>query len=157
MSAAPANNHHATAIAVGNGGILIRGAPRAGKSALAWSALRRAELVGLPAFLVADDQVLVDRVGDRLRARSPAAIRGRIELSGVGILAERSTGEAFLDLVVDLAEPEAIERLPPEDDGTTLLGVRLRRLVLPARQAAFGADVLQGLAMRADATALTKS
>jgi HPr kinase/phosphorylase len=156
MSARPAN-HHATAIAIGaDGGVLIRGAARSGKSALAWSALRRAELLGLPALLVADDQVLLDRVGDRLRARAPAAIAGRIELSGVGILAEPWAGEAFLSLVVDLAEPQTIERLP-EAAEVWLLGAALRRLVLPAREASFGADVLQGLLMRPALSALTKS
>ncbi|KAB0682885.1 HPr kinase/phosphorylase [Aureimonas leprariae] len=151
-----APNHHGTAIAVGEAGILIRGSARSGKSSLAFAALRRAELLGVPAFLVADDQVLLDRVGERVRARAPASIRGLIEVSGVGILPEPTVDEVVLTLLVDLAEPAAIERLPASGSAT-LLGLTLRRVVLPARQAPFGADILQGIAMRPNAAALTKS
>lgn len=151
-----APNHHGTAIAVGRAGILIRGAARSGKSALAFAVLRRAELLRRPAFLVSDDQVLLERVGERVLARAPLSIRGRIEVSGIGILDEPSIENAFLTLVVDLAEPAAIERLP-ESSEATLLGIPLPRIVLPARQAPFGADILHGLAMRDASAALTKS
>ena len=128
------------------GAILIAGPTASGKSALAFSALRRAELLGLAAFLVAADQVLVRREGARLLASPPPALAGQIELSGVGILAEPFLAEAELTLLVDLAEANRIERLP-ESGTATLLGVALPRLVLPAREAAFGADVLQRFAM----------
>lgn len=147
MNGAPAN-HHATAIAIAGTGILIRGPARSGKSALAFSTLRRAELLGLPARLVADDQVFLCVEGEALTARAPAAIAGLIEVSGVGILAEDWIAEARLGLLVDLAAPAAAPRLP-EDGGATLMGVRIRRIVLPAREASFGADVLQGLVMKA--------
>ncbi|BDA87033.1 HPr kinase [Aureimonas sp. SA4125] len=144
MSLPPANLH-GTAIALGGMGVLIRGPSRSGKSALALSTLRRAEMLGLAAALVADDQVFVEVNGDRVEAVAPAPIRGLIEISGVGILQEASIDRVALDLVVDLCEPEALHRLPGMLT-TRIAGIDLRLIVLPARQAGFAADVLVSLA-----------
>lgn len=137
-------NLHATVIAVGGEGILLRGPARSGKSALALSLLRRAELLGLPAALVADDQVFVEAIDGRVEAIRPDEIKGLIEISGIGIVPEASIARVELSLVVDLADVAAIERMP----GATvadIAGVAVRRIVLPARQAAYGADVLHSL------------
>jgi serine kinase of HPr protein (carbohydrate metabolism regulator) len=138
---------HGTAIALAGHGILIRGRPRSGKSALAFMALRRAEAAGLTAGLVADDQVLIEpRPGGRLVMSAPAPIAGLLEISGVGILREaRGPAEAGLDLLVDLsADPDA-ERLPDPATGR-ISGAAARRIVLPERQAALGAEILLHLA-----------
>ncbi len=138
---------HGTAIALAGHGVLIRGRPRSGKSALAFMALRRAEAAGLPAGLVADDQVrLVPGADGRLAMAAPASIAGLLELSGVGILGEaQSVGVPALDLLVDLlADPEA-ERLPDPAAGR-LAGRPVRRIVLPEREAALGAEILVHLA-----------
>ncbi|GGE15570.1 HPr kinase [Aureimonas endophytica] len=146
MSEAP-TNFHGTAIVVGKTGVLIRGRSRSGKSALALSTLRRAELLGLSARLVADDQVLLSLQEGRVLATAPSTIAGRIEISGVGIVTEDWTGTATIGFVVELREPAEFERMPIEER-VVILGVALRRIVLPAREAAFGADVLHTLAMR---------
>ncbi|MBC8129576.1 MAG: HPr kinase/phosphatase C-terminal domain-containing protein [Rhizobiaceae bacterium] len=146
-NAASPRNVHASVVSVGGEGILIRGRSRSGKSALALSLLRRAELLGIESALVGDDQVFLERKGNSLFAVAPATIRGLIEVSGIGIIEERFVDRAKVTLVVDLLEHEAIARMPATAT-ETLHGVSLRRIVLPERQASFGADVLQGLAMR---------
>lgn len=148
----PPVNVHATAIVIGGLGILIRGPARSGKSALALSALRRAEAAGLDAALVADDQVFLERTGPEgveaaagLVAVAPAATFGLIEVSGVGILPETAVERARLGLVVDLCEASAIERLP-ERATIVLDGVEIARIQLGQREASFGADILVSLA-----------
>ncbi|WP_102959559.1 HPr kinase/phosphorylase [Mangrovicella endophytica] len=138
-------NLHASAIAIAGLGILIRGAARAGKSALTLSALRRAEAAGLHAGLVADDRVIAALDDGAVRLSAPPSIAGLIEISGAGIWREPATIEtAELRLIVDLSPPDAVERLP-EKSSETLLGVSIRRIALPQREAAFGADVLVSL------------
>jgi HPr kinase/phosphorylase len=97
---------HGTCVALDGEGVLLRGPSGSGKSDLA---LR---LIDGGALLVADDQTELRRLGDAVVASSPAAIAGQIELRGVGILACPSIAEARLCLVVDLAPPGAVERLP---------------------------------------------
>lgn len=147
MSKARPVNLHATAIVLGDCGILIRGAARSGKSALALSTLQRAASAALPAALIADDQVFVAAAAGVLTAFAPAATRGLIEVSGVGILTLDSVPEAELRLLVELAPIGEADRLP-EALSAMIEGVRLRRMVLPPQSAAFGADVLITLAQR---------
>jgi serine kinase of HPr protein (carbohydrate metabolism regulator) len=79
----------------------------------------------------------------RVEAVAPAPIRGLIEISGVGILHEASIERIALGLVVDLGDAES--RLPGPLT-TTIAEIPLRLIVLPARQAAFSADILVSLA-----------
>ena len=97
---------HATAIAIEGDGVLLRGPPGAGKSDLA---LR---LIEGGAHLLADDQALLQRVGNHVIVRAPAAIAGLIEVRGVGILQVDSLEEAPLALVVDLVPLAQVERIP---------------------------------------------
>lgn len=138
-------NLHGTVIALAGIGILIRGVSGSGKSALALSTLRRAEMLGLDAALVADDQFFAEVHETGVDAVAPAPIRGLIEISGVGILREASIDRITLNLVVELHEPETRHRLPGVMT-TDVAGRNLRLIVLPARQAAFSADVLVSLA-----------
>jgi serine kinase of HPr protein (carbohydrate metabolism regulator) len=144
MSSPPPVLVHGTAVAIGGGAVLLRGRPGAGKSDLA---LR---LVDGGALLVADDQTRLERRGDALVASAPAAIAGRIELRGVGILEVPSVAEAPLRLVVDLVAPEAVERLP-EPQSCELLGVALPLLRLAPFEASAAAT------LRAAAAALAKT
>lgn len=134
-------NLHATLVVVDGRGVLIRGASGAGKSSLAVSLLRRAEGAGRSARLVADDQVLVDARGEAAFGFPPPAIAGLIEIRGVGLLRQPFASEARIDLVVDLTAREAIERLP-EPAIAEIAGIAVRRIALPERDPAFGADVL---------------
>jgi HPr kinase/phosphorylase len=98
---------HATAIAVDGRGLLIIGASGAGKSSLALG------LIGLGALLVSDDQTLVCADGDALRLSCPvAALRGVIEVRGMGLVRAPVAADAALALVVDL-DHVATQRLPP--------------------------------------------
>jgi len=114
---------HATCVAIGGAGVLIRGPSGAGKSDLA---LR---LIDQGAALVADDQVGLERRGDELWARAPAALRGRLEVRGLGIVALPALEAARLVLAVDLSASETIERLP-EAARATICGAALPRLRL---------------------------
>ncbi|WP_062114720.1 HPr kinase/phosphorylase [Aureimonas sp. AU40] len=134
-------NLHATLVLVDGRGVLIRGASGAGKSSLAVSLLRRAEAAGRDARLVADDQVLLDVRGEAVFGLAPPAIAGLIEIRGVGLLRQPFAGEARVDLVVDLSAREGLERLP-EPSSVPIAGIPVRRIHLPERDPAFGADVL---------------
>jgi serine kinase of HPr protein (carbohydrate metabolism regulator) len=123
-------NVHGTAIALGASAVLIRGASGSGKSDLALRCLALAPtaLVASPALLVADDRVLLTRSGDRLKVEAPPAIRGKLEVRGVGIVSVPFAPSAELALVADLVAAGEVERLPEETAETDILGLR-RRLV----------------------------
>lgn len=141
-------NMHATAISVAGIGILLCGPSKSGKSALALSTLRRAEVLGLEAALVADDQVFLEASGGYVEAVAPPSILGLIEIAGVGVVKERAVGRVRLALVVDLAEPGQAPRMPDAAAATAeIAGVSLKRIALPARQAAYGADILHTLVL----------
>ena len=107
MAAGPddAINLHASCVSVSGRGCLILGASGRGKSALAL------ELISRGARLVADDRVDLRRAGDAVLAAPPAAIAGRIEARGVGILSLPFDAEVPVALVVDLDSSER-DRLP---------------------------------------------
>jgi serine kinase of HPr protein (carbohydrate metabolism regulator) len=124
---------HGTCVALGRTAALLRGPSGAGKSDLALRFLflaRRGPAALEPPLLVADDQVWLQRNGERILVRPPEPIRGRLEVRGIGIVEVKSLGEADLALVVDLAPAEAIERLPEAGTTARLLGVEVPRLAL---------------------------
>jgi len=114
---------HATAVAVGRKGILLRGPSGSGKSDLA---LR---LIDGGARLIADDVVEISRQGRLIVLRAPGALKGKMEVRGVGIVAAPAAARANLALVVDLVGSDAVERLP-ESESVTLLGIKVKRLKL---------------------------
>jgi len=71
---------HATCVELGGAGIVLLGPSGSGKSDLA---LR---LIDRGARLVADDQLAVERQGDRLLGRPAAALAGLLEVRGFGIV-----------------------------------------------------------------------
>jgi HPr kinase/phosphorylase len=119
---------HGTCVALGQRAVLLRGPPGSGKSDLALRFLflaRRGPAALEAPVLVADDQVRLVSDGGRILASAPEAIRGRIEVRGVGIVALKSIPEAELVLVVDLVNIGETERLPVADAKVQLLGVEL--------------------------------
>jgi HPr kinase/phosphorylase len=107
---------HGTCIALGSRAALLRGAPGAGKSDLA---LRFIDMYGAiaggeAAALVSDDQTRLVVRGSELIASAPDAIKGQIEVRGVGIVDVATRPDAILALVVDLVDGADIERLPAE-------------------------------------------
>lgn len=130
---APPELVHGTCVALGRTAALLRGPSGAGKSDLALRFLflaRRRPAALEPPILVADDQVLLVRNGGRLLTKAPDAIRGKMEVRGVGIIEVKSLVEADLALVVDLVPAQAIERLPEGGETTQLLGVAVPRIAL---------------------------
>lgn len=117
----------ATCVAIDSRGVLIRGAPGSGKSDLA---LR---LIDGGAALVADDGVDLQAENGVLTARfppqAPPDLKGRIEVRGLGIVEVGAGPAVRLALLVDLATPESIERLP-ENQTEVLLGIELFRIRL---------------------------
>ena len=107
---------HATAVAIDGEAVLLRGPSGAGKSDLA---LR---LIDRGARLVADDQTLLRRVGDRVIAAAPPTIAGLIEIRGIGIVAVDAADAVPLFLIADLIVLGVVERMP-ERTCETVLGV----------------------------------
>jgi len=113
---------HASTVAIGGVAVLISGPPGCGKSDLA---LR---LIGRGARLIADDQTVVEKTATgRLAARVPAAIAGRIEVRGLGLVSVPDAAapeEACpVALAIDVkTSTSEVERLP-EPAFTDLLGV----------------------------------
>ncbi|MCT4609389.1 MAG: HPr kinase/phosphatase C-terminal domain-containing protein [Pelagimonas sp.] len=97
---------HATSVAVAGRGLLILGESGAGKSSLAL------ELIARGAVLVADDRTQLWRDGDRVMMAPPDALRGMIEVRGMGLLHAPVAGPTELKVVLDLDQQES-ERLPP--------------------------------------------
>jgi len=117
---APAQRH-ATCVDVDGIGVLILGDAGAGKSDLA---LR---LIDGGAKLVADDRTDVRREGGLLIATAPHALKGRMEVRGIGIVPlppEQVLAETTLAFAVRLQAQPTIPRLP-EPQQETILDVAL--------------------------------
>ena len=124
---------HASCVAIAGAGVLIAGAPGSGKSDLA---LR---LIDRGARLVADDQVVVGRRKGRVLASAPQALRGLLEVRGLGILRLPPLTAAPLALVVALDEA-AGERLP-EPHQRRIAGIDLPMITLAPFAASAAARV----------------
>ena len=119
---------HAACCALSGAGVLIRGPAGAGKSSLALLLAATAD-----GAFVADDRVACTARAGRLVARPHAALAGRIEVRGQGILTAADLGvlvqdETILDLVIDLVD--VAPRMPEPPGAAELLGIALPRLVL---------------------------
>ncbi len=124
---------HASAVAVGDRGILIRGPSGSGKSSLVLGLIDRDPDT---TRLVADDRLSLVAERGRLVATAPPAIAGKLEVRGQGIFEMPYLSPCSMDLVVDLLPAAACPRFPDERDRTVAInGVRLPRLMLPAGSA----------------------
>ncbi|HEV2512767.1 HPr kinase/phosphatase C-terminal domain-containing protein [Bosea sp. (in: a-proteobacteria)] len=132
MSATPLLRLHASAVVIGEAGILIRGPSGAGKSSLALALIGRAQSQGRFARLVADDRTEIAVKAGRLLAAPVPPIEGLVERRGLGLTPEPHLAVAVLRLVIDCGgEPE---RMPePEALVETIAGVTLPRLALLPR------------------------
>ena len=146
----PTPTVHANAVLVGADGVLIRGRPGAGKSALTRALIAAATAEGRFARLVADDRVVLTACGGRLVARPPAALAGLCERRGLGVEAIDHEGAAVVRLVVDLVAPAEAERMPaPAALVTEILGVALPRQPVASGVPEAAGLVLAALAARA--------
>ncbi len=92
---------HASALAIGEHGILIRGPSGSGKTRLALALAAEASRDAF-ARLVADDRTLLSRHAGRIVARPHPAIAGLVERRGLGIVTVPSEPACRVSLVVDL-------------------------------------------------------
>ncbi|WP_158811653.1 HPr kinase/phosphorylase [Beijerinckia sp. L45] len=92
---------HATAVAIGDWGLVIRGPSRAGKSTLALRLIAASE-PERPIMLVGDDRLIVSRRGPDIVVAPHPRIAGRIEKRGDGILAMPFRADAPVRAIVDL-------------------------------------------------------
>lgn len=117
---------HGTAVQFCGKGILLLGPSRSGKSDLALC------LIEAGATLIADDQVRLTHVDDRLHAAPPDRLQGLIALRGIGIM-RVAYEKGALDLAVDLLPLDKILDPLPEPATACWLGVRLPKIWLDAR------------------------
>lgn len=127
-------NLHATAIAVGGRGVLIRGPSGSGKSDLALRCLTLGSRPHLPSSveLIADDRVVARPDGDDVIVSAPDALTGRLEVRGLGILTFPHLMQARLALVVDLVARDVVDRLPEASVTTDITGRAIPCLALHA-------------------------
>jgi HPr kinase/phosphorylase len=125
---------HATCVELSDRGIVLLGPSGSGKSDLA---LR---LIDRGARLVADDQLTVERRGDRLLGRPAEALAGLLEVRGYGIVKLPWLAACRLGLAVGLDPVGPLPRLP-EPESYDLLGVRLPYLRLDPRAASACAKI----------------
>lgn len=116
---------HASAVVIGEAGVLITGPSGAGKSSLAIALVEAARAAGTFARLIGDDRIHVACASARLIARGHPRIEGKIERRGQGIVAMPFLGAAVIRLVIRFAgDKEVLPRLP-EEKWIVLAGVQL--------------------------------
>ncbi len=110
---------HASCVEKDGFGVLLRGHAGAGKSSFALSLINR----GFK--LVADDQVWVVVQDEQLQAFPADALKGLLEVRGVGILRLGHTQVCVIKYLIDLVPGFRSDRMP-ESMTTNLNGVPLR-------------------------------
>jgi HPr kinase/phosphorylase len=138
QAAEPPFRVSASAVALGEHGVLIRGPSGAGKSSLALALVDAWWRRGDFARLIGDDCVIAHIAGGRAVLGPHRAIAGLAEWRGIGLLPQDFEGGAVLALIVDLAPDGdgAPPRLPePEELSCDFHGLPdIPRLRLPARE-----------------------
>jgi HPr kinase/phosphorylase len=122
---------HATALVLGDFGLLLRGPSGAGKSAIALQLISDWRARGAFAALVGDDRISLEARHGRLIARPHPSITGLIEARGLGLLRLDHEPACVLRAAIDLLAPgERPKRYPDQDEAATRLsGVTLPRMV----------------------------
>jgi serine kinase of HPr protein (carbohydrate metabolism regulator) len=128
---------HASTVATGGRAVLLSGPSGSGKSDLA---LR---LIDRGFTLVSDDQTVVRREGDRLIAKAPPTIAGKLEVRGLGIVEMETVTNIPVALFVELTSD--IERLPDENRERSILGVELPLISIDAKTASAPSKVALAL------------
>ena len=128
---------HASTVALDGRAVLIMGPSGSGKSDLALRLLDRGFV------LVSDDQTIVKKQGGKLIASSPATIRGKLEIRGVGIVDMESSDNVPVALAVELASD--ISRLPDDSRERPILGLGVPLISVDAMTASAASKVALAL------------
>jgi HPr kinase/phosphorylase len=132
MSSAPSDSDilHASAVAIDGQGVILLGPSGSGKSSLA------ARLIeAYDAALIGDDRLKLSRQGEQILARPHEALRGLIEMRGLGLVRRPYIEEATLSLAVALVAREVVPRMAAADYFSHA-GARIARLHLHAHDSA---------------------
>lgn len=133
MITEPGELMHATAVLVGDRGILITGSSGSGKSSIARALIDRAAAKGVFAVLVSDDQCRLRSVSGRLLCAAPASLRGGVEVRGSGLHTVDHEPAAIIHLVAELVEPDLAVRFA-DQQMIQLQGVKIPHIILPSRE-----------------------
>jgi len=125
-------NIHATALVVGDRGLVILGPSGSGKTTLAAALVARFSQDGIFSRLVGDDQLFAEARGGRLVLRVPAAIAGLAEVPGLGPRPVGFEPAAVIDMAIRLVQPNEVPRFQ-EEAVETVAGCRLPLVVLAER------------------------
>ena len=128
---------HASTVALDGRAVLIMGPSGSGKSDLALRLLDRGFV------LVSDDQTIVKKQGGKLIASSPATIRGKLEIRGVGIVDMESSDNVPVALAVELTSD--ISRLPDDSRERPILGLGVPLISVDAMTASAASKVALAL------------
>ena len=104
-------------------GVLITGKPGVGKSSLALQLMDRG------ALFISDDQTALSQEVGEIVARAPLALKGLMEVRGIGICQFPCQEKSFLNLFVEICDSIEVERLP-ESSFVEYYGIRVPYLKL---------------------------
>lgn len=105
---------HASCISIGSRGVLLMGKSGSGKSDVALRLMARGGM------LVADDQVILSEENGALIASVDPAIRGLIEIHGVGLVKFPVANNIPVRLAVHLVSLQEMEHIPSPQTYETL-------------------------------------
>lgn len=125
-----ADNIHATALLVGDRGLLITGPSGSGKTTLALALIDHCGARGLFSRLLGDDQLFIAGHGGRLLCHAPATIAGLAEVAGIGPRPLPFEPAGVIDLLVRLVPAQEMPRFQ-EEAAETIAGCLLPRIDLP--------------------------
>lgn len=128
---------HASTVAIEGRAVLISGISGAGKSDLALRLIDRGFI------LVADDQTVVQKRGERLYVSAPATIRGKLEVRGLGIVDMPATEDVPLALVAELTSD--VQRLPSDARERMICGLNVPLISVDALTASAPSKVALAL------------
>lgn len=116
-------------------GVLILGNSGIGKSECALDLITRGH------YLIADDSVLIKKVGDKLEGKSPELIQDYLEIHGLGIINIRelfgvsAIGKgSWIEICIELkkwSEFEEIDRLGITINEEEIFGLKIPKFILP--------------------------
>ena len=125
-------NLHASAVVVGDRGVVVTGPSGSGKTTLCMALLDFGAHSGVPVRMLGDDQLFLEGHAGRLVVTAPESIAGLMEVRGFRPSRIASERSAVVDLLIRLVPPQEAPRF--NDGGSeTLAGVTIPVLQLPQR------------------------